>query len=138
MLNSFDVGCLQTFGALFDGEFHLLAFFKVAETFGLNGREVDEYIRAAIAGDEAVALAAIEPFDRTDYTFRHFLPPKQKKKKDFPEQYVFNRAVNKKRLKGIALSRRPVLPTKTYLHPTLTLYQRKVKVSRYWEWLYQD
>jgi len=96
LLDCFDVGCLQTLGALFDGEFHLLAFFEVAETIGLNGREMDENIRTAIAGDESVTLAAIKPFDRTDYTFRHFLPPKQKKKKDIMEQYVFHRPVNKK------------------------------------------
>jgi hypothetical protein len=71
-LEGFDVGSLQTLGAFFDGEFHLLAFFQVAEAFALNSGEVDEYIRTAFAGDEAVALATVEPFDRTDYTFRHF------------------------------------------------------------------
>ena len=57
----------------------LLAFIQVFETISLDGREVDENIRAAFAGDESVAFATIEPLDRTDDTFRHFLPPSKAK-----------------------------------------------------------
>jgi hypothetical protein len=117
---------LQTLGAFFDGEFHLLAFFEVAETVGLYGREVNENIRAAFAGDETVTLATIEPFDRTDDTFRHFLPPKQKKKKDIMEQYVFYRPVNKKRFKGCALSRRLVSSNENLLASYLVNIPEKV------------
>jgi hypothetical protein len=79
-LESYDVCSLQTLGTLLDGEFHFLAFFEVLETFTLYGREVDEDIRAAFTFDEAETLCSIEPFNRTDYTIRHFLPPKQNKK----------------------------------------------------------
>jgi hypothetical protein len=79
-LQNYDVSSLQTLGAFFDGEFHLLAFLQVLEAFALDGREVDEDIGAAFTFDEAEALCSVEPFNRTDYTIRHFLPPKQNKK----------------------------------------------------------
>jgi len=91
-LQNYDVSSLQTLGAFFDGEFHLLAFLQVLEAFAFDGREVDENIGAAFALDESEALCAIEPFNRTDYTIRHFLPPKQNKKNKVT-QYVFHRAV---------------------------------------------
>lgn len=69
LLDGLDCGGLQTFGAFFDGEFHLLAFLKIAEAFAFDGGVVDENVRAAFAGDEAVAFFTVEPFDRTDYTF---------------------------------------------------------------------
>jgi hypothetical protein len=59
----------------------MLAFFEIAETIALDSGEVDEDIRAAFAGDETVALATVEPLDRTLNTFRHFLPPEQNNKK---------------------------------------------------------
>jgi hypothetical protein len=68
-----DVAGLRTFGTLFDGELDALAFFEVAITITLDGREVDEDIRSTFALDKAVALATVEPFDRTDDTFRHFI-----------------------------------------------------------------
>jgi hypothetical protein len=129
-LDGFDVSGLQTLGAFFDGKFHLLAFLEVAETVSLNGREVDENIRAAFAGDETVTLAAVEPFDRTDDTFRHFLPPKQKRKRNYLEQYVFYRPVNKKRFKGSALSRRLVSSNENLLASYLiTIPERWVGVK---------
>jgi hypothetical protein len=79
-LQNYNVSGLQTLGAFFDGEFHLLAFLQVLEAFALDGREVDENIGAAFAFDEAETFCAVEPFNRTDYTIRHFLPPKQNKK----------------------------------------------------------
>jgi hypothetical protein len=83
---------LQTLGTLFDGEFHLLAFLQVLEAFASDGGEVDKDIGTTFALDETEALGAIEPFNRTDYTIRHFLPPKQNKKNKVT-QYVFHRAV---------------------------------------------
>jgi hypothetical protein len=71
-LEHYDVSSLQTLGAFFDGELHLLAFLQVLEAFALDGREVDENIGAAFALDETETLGAIEPFNRTDYTIRHF------------------------------------------------------------------
>ena len=68
-LDNGDAGSLQALGALLDGELHLLTLFQVPETVTLDGREVDEHIRAAFALDEAVALAAVEPLDRTCNTF---------------------------------------------------------------------
>jgi hypothetical protein len=79
-LQNYDVSSLQTLGAFLDGEFHLLAFLQVLEAFAFDGREVDENIGAAFAFDESETFCAVEPFNRTDYTIRHFLPPKQNKK----------------------------------------------------------
>ena len=74
------VSSLQTLGTGLDGELHLLAFLQVLEAFASDRREMDEDIGAAVTFDEAEALGAIEPLNRTDYTFRNFLPPKQIKK----------------------------------------------------------
>ena len=60
----FDICRLGAFGALDDGEFDLLTFFKRFVTFALDGREVDEDIIAAFAGNESKAFTAVEPFDR--------------------------------------------------------------------------
>jgi hypothetical protein len=64
-----DVCSLQTFGALFDFELDPLAFFQAAEAIGLNSGEVDEDIVATLMRNEAVALAAVEPFDCAGDTF---------------------------------------------------------------------
>jgi hypothetical protein len=53
---------------------------------------VDKDIRAVLTSNEAVALAAIEPLDRADDTFRHYLPPYGKKKKDGVSE-SFNRTI---------------------------------------------
>jgi hypothetical protein len=79
-LENYDVSGLQTLGAFFDGEFHLLAFLQVLEALAFDGLEVNEDVGAAFAFNEAKAFCAIEPFNRTDYTIRHVLPPKQNKK----------------------------------------------------------
>jgi hypothetical protein len=63
-----DLSSLQTFGAIFDGEFHLLAFVKGAVALGLDGGKMNEDIRATFLGNEAVAFAAAEPFDGTNDT----------------------------------------------------------------------
>jgi hypothetical protein len=59
-----NVGCLRTLRTLLDLEFDLLAFFKIPEAVSLDGRIVNEDVLAALAGDEAVAFATIEPLDR--------------------------------------------------------------------------
>lgn len=66
-----DVCRLQTFGALLDSEFDLLAFGQGLVARHLNGGEVDEDIRAAITLDEAEALARIEPLHGADDAFAH-------------------------------------------------------------------
>ena len=65
-LHDFDVGSLQTLRALFDGEFHLLAFLEIAEAFAFNCGVVNEHIRATLASEETITLVPIEPLDRTD------------------------------------------------------------------------
>ena len=57
---------LQSLGAFFDGELDLLAFNEVAKAICLDGREVDEHVLAAFAGDEAITLATVEPLDCAD------------------------------------------------------------------------
>lgn len=66
------IGGLQTFGAILDGELHLLAFHEIAVTVHLDGREVDEHIRSVFPGDETISLVAVEPLDCADDTIRHF------------------------------------------------------------------
>src|SRR5688572_889133 len=66
-----DAGGLQAFGTCFDCEFDLLTLVKALEATGFDGREMDEYVRAAFALDETEALAGVEPLDCTDYTFAH-------------------------------------------------------------------
>ena len=70
-LHGDDVGCLKTFGALLDGELHLLAFLERAVTVRCDRRVVDEDVRAIRLGQETVALAPVEPFDCADNSFRH-------------------------------------------------------------------
>jgi hypothetical protein len=65
------VAGLQALGTAFDRELDPLAFSQVAEAFALDGGVVDENIFAALALDESVTLAAIEPLNRADDTFRH-------------------------------------------------------------------
>jgi len=72
-LQNGDVGSLRAFIALLYFEFDLLAFIQVAETFALDGGVVDKDIRAILTSNEAVALAAVEPLDRADDTFRHII-----------------------------------------------------------------
>jgi hypothetical protein len=68
-LHEADGGCLQSLGAFFYGEFHLLAFLEIAKTLALNRGVVNKHIRATLASEEPIAFVPIEPLDRTDYTF---------------------------------------------------------------------
>ena len=72
-LQNGDVGSLRAFIALLDFKFDLLAFIQVSETLALDGRVVDKDIRAVLTSNKAVALAAVEPLDRADDTFRHII-----------------------------------------------------------------
>jgi hypothetical protein len=69
VLDDDDVSRLKTFRPLLDGELHSLALFQGPEAVRLDCGEVDENVRAAFTLDEAVALPAIEPLDRTDSAF---------------------------------------------------------------------
>src|SRR5690606_26431934 len=55
---------LRTLRALRDLELHPLAVVERLVAIHLNGREVNEDVFAAVHGDEAVTLLAVEPFDR--------------------------------------------------------------------------
>jgi hypothetical protein len=103
-LEGFNVRSLQALRALLDGKFYLLAFVEVAEAIALDSGEVDEYIRTAVTRNETIAFAAVEPFDRTDYTFRHFCLLAKKRK--IVRRSMYLGSWSKKRLKGSALSRR--------------------------------
>ena len=59
---------LQALLALHDLEAHLLAFLEGLETRTLDCAEVNEHVRAAIAGDKAEALGFVEPLDGTNLT----------------------------------------------------------------------
>ena len=52
---------LQTLGTLRHLEFHALTFLQAAETAGLDGGEVNEYILTALAADESVTLGVVKP-----------------------------------------------------------------------------
>src|SRR5207248_10910775 len=56
-----DVCGLWTFLPLDNLELDAIAFSERFEAAALNGAEVDEDVRASLAGDEAVALGVIEP-----------------------------------------------------------------------------
>jgi hypothetical protein len=60
---------------LFNIELDLLAFHQVAVSIALNGGEMDEHVLPTFALDEAEAFVTVKPLDRTNYSFRHFLPP---------------------------------------------------------------
>src|SRR5690606_17660945 len=105
------------------GELHLLALFKGAVAVGLDGGEVDEHVLPAFLRQEAVALAVVEPLDRSDDTlFRHgccLLGAHERK--DIQVPYVSSDRSNKKRPRR--MPRAAVLrPTKTYWHPTRREY----------------
>jgi len=69
----FQVDCrgLSALGIALFFEFDLLTLRQADQTGTLNGRDVDEDIRATVVRlDESVALGAVEPFDSAD---RHSL-----------------------------------------------------------------
>ena len=70
-----NVGRLGSLGTLLNIELDLLTLLQVAISIALNGGEMDENVLPAFALDEAEALVTVEPLDRTNYSFRHCLPP---------------------------------------------------------------
>src|SRR5690349_9782436 len=72
-LDSLDVYCLGTLGALLDVEGNLLVLFEGAVARGVDRRVVSENVLAAIfRRDEAEALFGVEPFHGT---CSHFFSP---------------------------------------------------------------
>src|SRR3990172_10634193 len=66
-----NVFCLQPFLALHNSELYALAFFQVAVTTVIGkGAEMHEHVRTFRALNETETFAAIEPFDRTLFSFR--------------------------------------------------------------------
>jgi hypothetical protein len=61
ILKFYDVDGVVTLGAGCDFKFHFLAFVEGLEAIALDGRVVDEYVAAALALDETIALGCIEP-----------------------------------------------------------------------------
>lgn len=60
----YDVGCLQSLGALLDIECHTLSFCQCFESIPGNCREMNENIIAAISRrDKTKALGFVEPFN---------------------------------------------------------------------------
>ena len=62
---------LEAFLALGHREFNTLALFQITEAIATDRAEVDEYIFAAIAGDESETLSAIEPFYGSLFSVSH-------------------------------------------------------------------
>ena len=56
---------LRTFLSLYDLELDAITFLERLEPRPLDGAVMDEDVRATLAGDEAVSLRVVEPFDRT-------------------------------------------------------------------------
>jgi hypothetical protein len=74
VLDDYNVFCLQAFLALRNCELYALAFFQVAVPAIVGeGAEMHKNIRAFRTLDETETLTAIEPFDRTLFSFRHDL-----------------------------------------------------------------
>jgi len=71
-LDNHDIGSLKAFRAFLDAEFDTLALLQGSEAVGLDRAKVHENIRTALALNEAVTLARIEPLYRASYTFVHF------------------------------------------------------------------
>ena len=61
VLDALDVLCLPALGAFDHVELNLLSFLQAAESAGLNGGEMYEYIFTVLAADETIALGVIKP-----------------------------------------------------------------------------
>lgn len=67
--------CARPFGALLNVELDPLALVQYVEAYILDGREMDEHIRAGVAGDKAKSPSLIEPFDGSCLSCSHFAAP---------------------------------------------------------------
>jgi len=72
-LDHFDSSRLQPLRPLFNIKLHFLAFFEGMLSLANDCRMVDKHIRSIILGQKTITFGVIEPFHRTDYTFRHFV-----------------------------------------------------------------
>jgi hypothetical protein len=63
VLYGLDVLSLPALGAFDDTELNGLTFLEAAESAGLDGRVMNEYVFAVLTADEAVALCVIEPLN---------------------------------------------------------------------------
>ena len=61
VLDALDVLCLPALGAFNHVKLDLLTFLQAAESAGLNGGEMHEYILAVLAADESIALSVVKP-----------------------------------------------------------------------------
>ncbi len=61
VLDALDVLSLPALGAFDHVKLNLLTFLQTAESTGLDGGEMDEYILAILAADETVALGIVKP-----------------------------------------------------------------------------
>lgn len=68
------IGRLQALLALLDVEFDPLSLFQVPEAVTLDSGEMDKDILALLLRYEPIALASVEPLDRTHFFFRHVTP----------------------------------------------------------------
>ena len=76
-LQGLNVGSLQALGATDNLKFNGLTVRKGAVAVGLDGREMDENVLAALALDETKAFAGVKPLDCT--LFFHRCVPLNKK-----------------------------------------------------------
>jgi hypothetical protein len=60
-LDALDVLSLPALGAFDHVELDLLTFLEAAESAGLNGGEMYEYILAVLAADKSIALRVVKP-----------------------------------------------------------------------------
>jgi hypothetical protein len=65
------VGSLQTFGTLFNREFHRLPFFQTTVSVHLDGGKVDENILTVITANKTIAFGGIKPLYGPNKTFSH-------------------------------------------------------------------
>ena len=64
-------GSLQALGALLDAKLYLLTFLQGPKAFRLNCGVMHKDIRSALAFNEAIAFARIEPLNFADNTVIH-------------------------------------------------------------------
>src|SRR5687767_5749055 len=76
-----DVFRLQALRALGDAEADALAFGQGTVARARDGAEVHEHVRARFTGNEAEALAVVEPLNGTGLTIRHVTTPKSNMKR---------------------------------------------------------
>src|SRR5215831_13231770 len=74
ILRLLDVRSLLTLRTIDDLELHLFPFAEGLEAGALDRREVDKNIFATLASNKSIALAIIEPLDRTSWHATFSIP----------------------------------------------------------------